>query len=284
MGIKKQKRQRRAVRFYTTCCGFRPPFKIFLDGTFVHHLISNQIMPADDAIAKTVGDKVKLFTSRCVRLELRALGQSYSRTFEAANQLFTARCNHVQRKSAEACIRDVIGESNPEHFFLATQDANLRQQLREIPGVPLIYGLRNALFMEQPSDVQRQFVKSLEEERMHMSEAERSLLKRKRKYEVESDKTNGPEDFGDQNSEPQVFEKKKKKKSIPNNMIDRAQFKRNKAKGPNPLSCLKKKVKPSSHPVAEKKDDGNDGNAAPKQTRKRKRSRKGKEPTENVAS
>ncbi|CAK9311490.1 unnamed protein product [Citrullus colocynthis] len=33
--------------------------------------------------------------------------------------------------SAEACIIDVIGESNPEHFFVATQDTNLRKQLQQ---------------------------------------------------------------------------------------------------------------------------------------------------------
>ncbi|KAE8648473.1 rRNA-processing protein UTP23 homolog isoform X1 [Cucumis sativus] len=280
MRIKKQKRQRRAVRFYTTCCGFRPPFKIFCDGTFVNHLLSNQIMPADEAVAKTVGDRVKLFTTRCVLLELKALGQSYSGAFEAASQLFTARCDHEKRKSAEACILDVIGESNPEHFFVATQDTNLRKQLQQIPGVPLIFGLRNALFMEQPSDVQRQFVKSLEEKRMHVSEVERDLLKKKTKYVVEAEKTNEDEDLEDQNLDTLVL--KKKKKNIPSNLKDRPQFKRNKAKGPNPLSCLKKKVKPSPHPVSEKKKD--DDSVAQKRTRKRKRSRKAKAPTETVMS
>lgn len=82
--------------------------------------------------------------------------------------------------------------------------------------------------MEQPSDAQRQFVKSLEEKRMHISEMERNLLKKKIKYEVEAEKTNGDEDSGDQNLDTQVV--KKKKKSIPNNLKDRAQFKRNKAK------------------------------------------------------
>uniref|UniRef100_A0A0A0KTT8 UTP23 sensor motif region domain-containing protein n=2 Tax=Cucumis sativus TaxID=3659 RepID=A0A0A0KTT8_CUCSA len=237
-------------------------------------------MPADEAVAKTVGDRVKLFTTRCVLLELKALGQSYSGAFEAASQLFTARCDHEKRKSAEACILDVIGESNPEHFFVATQDTNLRKQLQQIPGVPLIFGLRNALFMEQPSDVQRQFVKSLEEKRMHVSEVERDLLKKKTKYVVEAEKTNEDEDLEDQNLDTLVL--KKKKKNIPSNLKDRPQFKRNKAKGPNPLSCLKKKVKPSPHPVSEKKKD--DDSVAQKRTRKRKRSRKAKAPTETVMS
>ena len=61
-----------------------------------------------------------------------------------------------------------------------------------------------------------------------MSEAERELLKEKMKYAVEVEKTNEDEDLGDQNLNIQVL--KKKKKNIPNNLKDRPQFKRNKAR------------------------------------------------------
>ena len=120
MRFKKQKRHRKAVRFYTTCFGFREPFKVLCDGTFVHHLLSNQILPADAALAKVLGGRVKVFTTRCVffiesiivcfflrpfdllffiislvcrcvLLELKALGPSYSKAFEAASNLSTAR-------------------------------------------------------------------------------------------------------------------------------------------------------------------------------------------------
>lgn len=270
------------MRFYTTCFGFRQPFKVFCDGTFVHHLISNQIVPADDAIAKTLHGPVKLFTTRCVLSELNALGQSYSKTFEAANMLFIARCEHESRKSAEACITEMIDKSNAEHFFVATQDTNLRKKLQEIPGVPLIYGLRNALFMEQPSALERQFVKSSEKERLHMSEVERKLLKKEKSYEVEMGKTNKDDEISeDQNLEIQVLQKKKK--SISNDLKDTVQFKRKRAKGPNPLSCLKKKkANPSQQPISKKKKD--DDNATKKKTRKRKRSRKSNTPAETTGT
>lgn len=64
MRVKKQKRHRRAVRFYTACFGFREPFKILCDGTFVHHLLANGITPADTALANTLGATVKIFTTR----------------------------------------------------------------------------------------------------------------------------------------------------------------------------------------------------------------------------
>lgn len=64
MRFKKQKRHRKAVRFYTTCFGFREPFKVLFDGTFVHHLLVNNITPADTAVANTLGAPVKIFTTR----------------------------------------------------------------------------------------------------------------------------------------------------------------------------------------------------------------------------
>ncbi|GAA0157140.1 hypothetical protein LIER_14469 [Lithospermum erythrorhizon] len=132
MKVKKQKRHRRAVRFYTACFGFREPFKVLCDGTFVHHLLVNKIVPADTAIANILGAQVKLFTTRCVLEELRSLGKSYTDSYNAAQILSTARCDHEQRKSAVNCLTEVIGEKNDEHFYVATQDAELRRKFHEV--------------------------------------------------------------------------------------------------------------------------------------------------------
>jgi len=42
--------------------------------------------------------------------------------------------------------------------------------------VPLIYALRNALFLESPSAFQRQYVKTSEKERSHVTEKEYKIL------------------------------------------------------------------------------------------------------------
>ncbi|KZV14281.1 hypothetical protein F511_43888 [Dorcoceras hygrometricum] len=91
MRVKKQKHHRRAVRFYTACYGFRGPFKILCDGTFVYHLLANGITLADSALANILGATVKIFTTRCVTEELRSLGDSYSDFVNAARNLITAR-------------------------------------------------------------------------------------------------------------------------------------------------------------------------------------------------
>ncbi|KAM1956393.1 hypothetical protein ACFX16_025816 [Malus domestica] len=184
MRVKRQKRHRKSVRFYTACYGFRQPYKVLCDVTFVHHLVTNRITPADKAISNVLGAPVLLFTTKCALAELKQhgpmFGPSYSQSLEAANSLIIARCDHESPASAEDCILDVVGQSNSEHFFVATQHVDLRQKLLKIPGVPAIYALRTALLLESPSDAQCQFVKSSEEQRLHMTELEYKMLKKKR--------------------------------------------------------------------------------------------------------
>ncbi|KAF3452817.1 hypothetical protein FNV43_RR03250 [Rhamnella rubrinervis] len=273
MRVKKQKRHRKIVRFYTACYGFRPPFKVLCDGTFVHHLLVNRITPADDALSNVLGSPVKLFTTSCVLAELKNLGRSVSESLDAAQQLLTARCNHENRKRADACILELISENNPEHFFVATQEYDLRKKSLEMPGVPVIYALRNALLLEPPSAIQRAFVKTSEEERSHMNEKEYEMLKKKMKSTLTNEEQNGAFNEGlvDQNLQVQAMTKTRTaRKGI--DIKDKVQFKRKKAKGPNPLSCLKKKNRENRNSVQVKeKNDEND--SVRSRGRKRKRSR-----------
>ncbi|KAM0957465.1 hypothetical protein ACFX2A_026121 [Malus domestica] len=282
MRVKRQKRHRKSVRFYTACYGFRQPYKVLCDVTFVHHLVTNRITPADKAISNVLGAPVLLFTTKCALAELKQhgpmFGPSYSQSLEAANSLIIARCDHESPASAEDCILDVVGQSNSEHFFVATQHVDLRQKLLKIPGVPAIYALRTALLLESPSDAQCQFVKSSEEQRLHMTELEYKMLKKKRNILNfhEKDDPSGEEDgSGDQNMEAQVVAKRDTaRKGL--GVKDKVQFKRKRAKGPNPLSCKKKKMKNTDRHSAQRKD----GDVTLRSRKKRSRSRKGKKTLE----
>ncbi|XP_059649245.1 uncharacterized protein LOC132295140 [Cornus florida] len=277
MRLKKQKRHRKSVRFYTACFGFREPFKVLCDGTFVHHLLVNRITPADTALTNILSAEVKIFTTRCVLAELNSLGDSYSESLKAARKLMIARCDHERRKSAVACIMEVIGEINTEHFFVATQDADLRKKFQEVPGVPVIFGLRNALFLEPPSAFQQRFVKCAEEERSHMTELEYEMLKMKKKKRLATadagDSFDANEDVVDQSLGTQVVKANTARKTIA--VKDKVQFKRKKAKGPNPLSCKKKKSHGNPNPFPGKESGDSDGTVRSR-SRKRKRPRKGK--------
>ncbi|KAI3704694.1 hypothetical protein L1987_74921 [Smallanthus sonchifolius] len=272
MRLKKQKRHRRSVRFFTTCYGFRSPFKILCDGTFIHHLLVNRITPADTAISNILGGPVKMFTTRCVLAELKSLGETYSDSLNVARDLAPARCDHEKRKSAVACLADVIGESNSEHFFVASQDVDLRKKFKEIPAVPVMFALRNALFLEPPSQSQLQFAKLAEEQRSHMNELERSLLSNKKKRSSETDEQ------ADEASPNETVEDLNKNASRQKTDVkDKVQFKRKRAKGPNPLSCKKKK-KENQKPVA-KKEVNENVETIRSRSKKRKRSRKPKNVT-----
>lgn len=270
MRVKRQKRHRKIVRFYTACFGFRQPYKVLCDGTFVHHLIENRIIPADDALSNTLAAPVKLFTTKCVIDELKRIGQSHSEALEAAHKLAIARCEHEKLKSADACLMEVIGEKNPEHFFVASQDVDLRKKLQEVPGVPLLFGLRNALLLEPPSAFQRQFVKTSEEARSHMNESEFKMLKKSTKNILETS-SNKNEELENQKLEMQT-DKKTHYARKGMGIKDRPQFKRKRAKAPNPLSCKKKKSHENSNMSSGK--EGKDGNTSVRsRNRKRKRSR-----------
>ncbi|CAK7329169.1 unnamed protein product [Dovyalis caffra] len=243
MRVKKQKRHRRAVRFYTVCFGFRQPYKVLCDGTFIHHLIVNKIAPADTAISNILGGSVKLFTTRCVLAELKRLGKPYAESLEAAKLLMIAR----GLRSGD------YWRKNPDHFFVGSQDTDMRKKFHEVPGVPLIYGLRNALFLEPPSAFQQQFAKNLEEERSHMTQFEATLLKKRTKDLLENQEDG---DSSDENGDPEDENLKMQPKRYTArkgmDVKDRPQFKRKKAKGPNPLSVQKKKSRQNPNSMSGK--------------------------------
>lgn len=262
------------MRFYTVCFGFREPFKILCDGTFVHHLVVNRITPADTALTNILGATVKLFTTRCVLAELKNLGGSYRESLNAANNLITARCDHEERRSAVDCITEVIGENNSEHFFVATQDADLRRSLQKIPGVPVIFALRNALFLEQPSSFQRQFAKSAEEERLHMTDLEYNMLRQRKKRRLSDDKEGDSSDASEEEvddvSQVQIINTNVKRNG--SDVKDKVRFKRKKAKGPNPLSVKKKKKSVDTNVTTSGKESNNsDGTVRSRKKRKRSR-------------
>lgn len=276
MRLKRQKRHRKTVRFFTACFGFRDPFKVLCDGTFVHHLVAHDISPVDTALSNLLGAEVKIFTTRCVLAELGRLGSAYRGTLSAARNLMPARCDHDKRKSAVDCITEIIGENNAEHFFVATQDADLRKKFQEIPGVPLIFGLRNALLLDRLSKSQRHFANSAEEERLHLNDLELKMLNMKKfsrpaiKAEDSPDMQEGVDQkfLGSKTLELSAEKRKP-------DLKDKVQFKRKKAKGPNPLSCKKKKTQGNQN-NAPKKESKDAEETVRSRSRKRKRSRKSK--------
>lgn len=96
-------------------------------------------------------------------------------------------------------------------YIIATQDRELQDYLRKIPGVPIMYLHGKAPTLEAPSQASREYAENIRKE-LGMTEWEKENIKVLKEVAGVTDKT-------------EVRLKKKKKG------------------GPNPLSCLKKKSK-----------------------------------------
>ncbi|KAH0925411.1 hypothetical protein HID58_017667 [Brassica napus] len=256
MRVKRQKKNRRTARFFTVCFGFRQPFKVLCDGTFVHHLVSKEITPADTVVSELLGGPVKLFTTRCVLAELQKLGKDYSESLEAAQMLSTATCEHEEAKPADECLSEVLGVNS-----------GLRVSEKASAGSSDELSVYSSTFTAKDSD----------RKRLTMTDAEKRILEKQTARILASNRGEGTVE-DEQWETPRVV-------STRNGLgvKDKPQFKRNRANGPNPLSCMKKKKandtkRPQSISKAEHKAGGQEeknGESGSKK-RTRKRSKKGK--------
>lgn len=58
--------RRELQEFYKTYFAFSTPNKVLCDGTFVHHMLLNDIIPADTAISRLLDNPVMVFTTRSI--------------------------------------------------------------------------------------------------------------------------------------------------------------------------------------------------------------------------
>ena len=79
MRVLRQKHIKKVMRFFNVAFGVRPPYKIVLDGTFIHSMVKNKL-PLAETLAKLLAAEVQVFTTRFVIAELTAIGEAPQRT------------------------------------------------------------------------------------------------------------------------------------------------------------------------------------------------------------
>lgn len=211
MRRKKHKQTRRAVRYYKVHYGFREPFKILLDGNFIHATHEANLKSLQDHIPKLLGGPCKLFVTTCVVKELKSLGKEFQPTVAAAKQYQLHKCGHETKMPAMECLQDALGSRNAEHWWVATQDKQLKQKLSQSPGMPLIFATVNGIHLSDPSETSKDSV--------HKTRAVEAVPEHELRSEALRDL-------------PQLHAHK-----------GGAKFRRNKAKGPNPLAVKKRQKK-----------------------------------------
>lgn len=179
-----------------------------------------------------------------------------------------------KRWTEAECLADLLGgmarggetQKNKWHYVLATADGedessrkkptgpDLRERARMIPGVPIVYVKRSVMILEEMSAASERWIRRKEKEKLR----EGILGKRKRV-------TDGLEDS---ETEEQNDMQRERTRAI-NGGTRRGM---RKAKGPNPLSVKKKKVRMPREERTEKVNMGEE--PIPKAKRRRKHASK----------
>ena len=162
-------------------------------------------------VKKYLCAEVKIATTHCALKECFELGPQLSGAHKILKKFRRHKCGHENAAvDADTCFKSMLGTENPEHYIIASQDAELRKTLRAVTGIPLLYLSACTLFLESPSYESRDKAEEGFRNQDLLTEFEKETLGLLNKKE-----------------EP------KEKRVI----------KRKRAKGPNPMSCKKKKKK-----------------------------------------
>jgi U3 small nucleolar RNA-associated protein 23 len=197
----------------------------------------NKKFEMKSALEKLLDSKVILLIPSCIFTEVQSLESKIPGLLKLLSQYKIQQCPHGLL-SPTNCIRDYIGNKNQSKYFVATQDNFLRIQLRNIPGVPLIFFEQNMLLMDKPSKVSIEASERRENLKEDPQKKEKKILGEK-KEEIK--------DFLIEEFKESKYYKRKQEEFKLNKLMGNI---RKKAKGPNPLSVKKK----NSYYIQKEKD------------------------------
>ena len=150
MGLKRQKQAKKTISFYKYNFSFRQPFQILIDGTFSQAALKNKIQ-IKEQMPKYLMGEVQLCTTRWVHLlnvrsckyhiwishmtlysllftvscalkELETLGKELYGAKIILQRFQVRRCAHFKSPvPASECLLSMLEETNPHHYFIATQ-------------------------------------------------------------------------------------------------------------------------------------------------------------------
>lgn len=239
MKIKRQKQVKKTLSFYKYNFNFREPYQILIDGTFCQAALENKIQIKEQMPKYFMGE-VQLCTTNCALVELGSLGKELYGAKFILQRFQVRNCKHLKEPvPASECLLSMLEETNPHHYFVATQDHGVTAGLRKIPGVPLLYIILNTIVLDKPSQASLSHVQAVQLGQLVTPAQQQTIHSLKQEQGVGKD--------GERRG-------KKRKRKVSN---------------PNPLSCLKKKRKqPPTQPLSQGKTEGE------KKKRSRHRKRK----------
>ncbi|KAL1256127.1 hypothetical protein QQF64_014188 [Cirrhinus molitorella] len=215
MKIKRQKQSKKTTSFYKYNFCFREPYQILIDGTFCQAALKNKIQ-IKEQLPKYLMGEVQLCTTNCALKELDTLAKNLYGAKLILQRFQMRKCKHTKDPvPASECLLSMLEETNPHHYFIASQDRELTTALKKIPGVPLLYIILNTMVLDKPSESSLKHVEAVQLGRFVTPTQQSSIQTRKEKEGLSKDRND-----------------------------NRGKKRKRKSSNPNPLSCLKKKKKP----------------------------------------
>ncbi|XP_029669675.1 rRNA-processing protein UTP23 homolog isoform X1 [Formica exsecta] len=207
----RNKKARRNLGFYVNNYKFRQPFQILIDGTFAFAALQNKFN-IQEQLKKYFQSELKLLTTPCIISETEKL--NINGATQIVKQYAVHKCGHEKKSiSGSKCLLSMIRKNNSSRYIIATQDRELQDKLRLIPGVPLIYLHGKTPTLESPSEASRKCAEVMQKDLGMTTWQKENIKVLQEQVGIVQEK----------------YDKLKKRKKIG---------------GPNPLSCLKKKKKP----------------------------------------
>ncbi|OAG41573.1 hypothetical protein AYO21_04275 [Fonsecaea monophora] len=300
MRARRSKRYRKIMAAYQRGFSFHEPYQVLLDSHFLKTCHSFH-MPLQKYLENTLHGQCRIFVTKCTLAKVMADWENVTNKEGKARrgpprrpdflppptEVPLRHCKHRDDEGQELgvvsearCLLDLLAgqphgnehAKNKQHYILATADADekearakgfidVKERARLIPGVPVVYVKRSVMILEEMSGVSERTVRSQEKEKF--SQGLIGLASRKRK------RGEGEEGSEDDDDDDLLAEEKQGPKI--------RGLKR--AKGPNPLSVKKKKVKVSSASGAGQ----HDGEAVVRKKSKRRGTR-GRRETKNKST
>ena len=210
--------------FYRTNFNFQEPYNVLTDSEFVLEM-ENHNWDTKHMLSKLLGGVAHITFPLCIYKHLK-------QDSSTAKTLKKSTCKHQEVLAPEECIKAALGERNKDKLFIATQNKQLRKELRSLPGVPIIYFKKGIMTLDPPSQVSVQKAQRKELLKSQLTSSRdkpvRDMLKELK-----------------QNKEAKQPDKEKNKMKLELGT-------KRKAKGPNPLSCKKKQKVENPQPSAKK--------------------------------
>ncbi|XP_007575964.1 rRNA-processing protein UTP23 homolog [Poecilia formosa] len=227
MKIKRQKQAKKTINFYKYNFSFREPFQILIDGTFCQAALKNKIQ-IKEQMPKYLMGEIQLCTTSCALKELETLGKQLYGAKIILQRFQVRKCAHLKNPvPASECLLSMLEETNPHHYFVATQDRAVTDGLKKIPGVPLLYIILNTMVLDKPSQASLDHVQAVQLGELVPLAQQQSIRSLKEEQGISQ----------------KVGERRGKKR-------------KRKQSNPNPLSCLKKKKKGVPTPALKKTEPG----------------------------